>query len=47
MHWQETGLGMLHRFWRASDDTQPIDTGPAQWIGWIVLALLMLWLFGR
>jgi Zn-finger nucleic acid-binding protein len=46
LHWQETGLGMLHRFWRASDDTRPIDARPAQWIGWIVLALLMLWLFG-
>jgi hypothetical protein len=21
VHWQETGLGMLHRFWRADDDT--------------------------
>jgi hypothetical protein len=38
---------MLHRWWRASDDTRPIDTRPAQWVGWLVLALLMLWLFGR
>jgi len=47
LHWQETGLGMLQRFWRADDDTRPIDTRPAQWLGWIALALLMLWLFAR
>jgi hypothetical protein len=47
LHWQETGLGMLNRFWRADDNTRPVDLRPAQWIGWIVLALLMLWLFGR
>jgi hypothetical protein len=47
LHWQETGLGMLHRWWRADDDTRPIDTRPAQWIGWIAALLLMLWLFRR
>lgn len=47
LHWQETGLGMLHRFWRAGDDSRPIDTRAAQGIGWVVLALLMFWLFGR
>lgn len=47
LHWQETGLGMLHRFWRASDDTRPIDTRPAQWIGWIAALLLVLWLLRR
>lgn len=46
-HWQETGLGMLHRFWHADEHTSPIDTRPAQWIGYVLLALLMLWLFGR
>jgi hypothetical protein len=46
-HWQETGLGMLHRWWRADDETRPMGTLPAQWIGWIVFALLMLWLLGR
>jgi hypothetical protein len=38
---------MLHRWWRASDDTRPIDTRPAQWVGYVLLVLLMLWLFGR
>jgi hypothetical protein len=47
LHWQATGLGMLHRLWRAGDDTRPIDTRPAQWIGWVILALALLWLFGR
>jgi Zn-finger nucleic acid-binding protein len=47
LHWQETGLGMLHRWWRASDDTRPIDTRPAQWIGWIAALLLLLWLLRR
>jgi hypothetical protein len=46
MHWQETGLGMLRRFWRADDDVRPIDLRPAQWIGWGALALLVGWLFG-
>jgi hypothetical protein len=47
LHWQETGLGMLHRWWRADDRDAPIDLRPAQWIGAIALALLMLWLFAR
>jgi hypothetical protein len=47
LHWQETGLGMLHRWWRAEDDPRPVDTRPAQWIGWLGFALLMLWLFAR
>jgi Zn-finger nucleic acid-binding protein len=47
LHWQATGLGMLHRLWRADDDTRPIDLRPVRWIGWIVLGLLMLWLFRR
>ena len=46
-HWQATGLGMLHRFWRAGEHTSPIDTRPAQWIGVVILALVMWWLFGR
>jgi hypothetical protein len=45
--WQETGLGMLHRFWHADEHGSPIDTRPAQWLGWAALALLMFWLFGR
>jgi len=47
LHWQETGLGMLQRFWRADDDPRPVDTRPVEWIGWVALALLMLWLFRR
>lgn len=46
LHWQETGLGMLRRFWRAGDDDHAIDLAPAQWFGAVALVLLMLWLFG-
>ena len=47
VHWQETGLGMLHRYLRTDDESAPVDTRPLQWAAWIVLALVMLWLFGR
>jgi hypothetical protein len=41
-HWQETGLGMLHRWWRADGDAQ------ARAQGWALLAALVvfgLWWF--
>lgn len=47
LHWQETGLGLLHRYLRTDDERAPVDMRAAQWIGWVILTLMMLWLFGR
>ncbi len=41
-HWQETGLGMLHRFWRADDGERPQVQG---WGLWLIVALFGLWMF--
>jgi hypothetical protein len=46
-HWQETGLGMLHRFWRADEHRSPLDARVVPWLGWLIAALLLLWLLGR
>lgn len=43
-HWQETGLGLLHRFWRVGGDGPRGPTPPLQWAAWAVAAVLLLWL---
>ncbi len=40
LHWQETGLGMLRRFWRADD----AGAGHPTWVTWATVVLLVLWL---
>jgi hypothetical protein len=40
-HWQETGLGMLWRFWRADADERTRMQG---WGLWLIVALFGLWL---
>jgi hypothetical protein len=42
-HWQETGLGMLHRFWRADDDDPPEQSLRGGLLAAAVVLLLLWW----
>ncbi|MFO1220710.1 MAG: hypothetical protein U1E89_20270 [Burkholderiaceae bacterium] len=41
-HWQETGLGMLYRFWRADDD-EPRQRAQG-WSLWLIVAVFAVWM---
>lgn len=45
LHWQETGLGMLRRFWRADEIDRMRDFRQGLWIA--AALLVLMWFFGR
>jgi hypothetical protein len=45
-HWQETGLGMLHRFWRADDDAPEQSLRGVLLVAGVVL-LVLWWVLTR
>jgi hypothetical protein len=47
MHWQETGLGMLHRFWRADGDAPEQRLRSGLLVAAVVLMLLWWMLIKR